>query len=86
MIFAKRSADSDRNGIAALAIVKVLLEIMEKKQVLSRDEIDIILNCAQVEVDNTDIGAQAAEAKQLIGGLLQETDETTRGFQERTAS
>ncbi|MFT5134455.1 MAG: hypothetical protein ACI9SC_002934, partial [Gammaproteobacteria bacterium] len=68
------------NGIAALAILKILLGIMEKKQLLSKEEIDILLNCAEVEVDNTDIGGQVTEAKFLINNLMTVSDDTTRGY------
>ncbi len=80
MIFSKNSPSGGTNGIAALAILKILLEIMQKKQLLSKEEIDIILNCAEVEVDNTDVGGHVAEAKFLINNLMKDSDDTTRGY------
>ncbi|MFT7461200.1 MAG: hypothetical protein ACI909_003897 [Planctomycetota bacterium] len=80
MIFSKNNSSGGTNGIAALAILKILLGIMEKKQLLSKEEIDILLNCAEVEVDNTDIGGQVTEAKFLINNLMKVSDDTTRGY------
>ncbi len=71
------------NGVAALAIVKVLLEILRTKQILSEGEIDIIINSAVVEVDlgdKTDISGRVIEAKQLISNLMKDSDDTTRGY------
>ena len=53
------------DGLAALALIKMLLEILQKKQLLSDEEIDIILNCAEVEVDpdnKTDMSGRIANA------------------------
>ncbi len=79
MNVAKNRSSGSANGVAALAILKVLLEIMQKKKLLSSEEIDIILNCAEVEVDNTDIGGRVTEAKFLIGNLMKDPagDDTT---------
>jgi hypothetical protein len=79
----------DVNGIAALAIVKMLLDVLQKKQVLTHEEIDIILNCAEVEVggeDKTDLGARLSEAKLLISNLMKDSDDTTMGINQRTRS
>ena len=43
MKFATKETGSSANGIACLAIVKMLLEIMQKKSILSEEEIDIIV-------------------------------------------
>ncbi len=80
MIFAKQNNTAGAKGIAALAILKVLLEIMQKKHLLSKDEVDIILNCAEVEVDTTEFGGQISEAKFFISNLMKESDDTTRGY------
>ena len=83
MIIAKNSSAGGSNGVAALAILKVLLGIMQKKKLLSKEEIDIILNCAEVEVDQTDIGGRADEAKFLISNLMKDSDaENTIGYEE----
>jgi hypothetical protein len=77
------------NGIAALAIIKMLLDILQKKQIISEEEIEIILNCAEAEVDSddkTDIGGRVIEAKLLISNLMNESDDTTRGYDGRTRS
>ncbi len=85
-ISANNSAGAS-NGIAALAILKVLLEIMEKKKLLSTEEIDIILNCAEVEVDQTELGGRVAEAKFLIHNLLTDSDaDDTTGIKTETTS
>ena len=86
MIFSKNDSSGDSNGVAALAILKVLLQIMQRKQLFSKEEIDILLNCAEVEVDNTDVGGRIDEAKFLINHLLKESDDTTRGFDGSTSS
>ena len=36
---------------------------MQKKQLFNKEEVDIILNCAEVEADNTDVGSRASEGK-----------------------
>ena len=77
------------NGIAALAIIKMLLDILQKKQIISEEEIEIILNCAEAEVDSddkTDISGRVLEAKLLISNLMNESDDTTRGYDGRTRS
>ena len=80
MIFSISTSGGGTNGVAALAIVKILLQIMETKKLLSKEEIDILLNMAEVEVDHTDVGGRVAEAKFLISNLMKESDDTTRGF------
>jgi len=75
------------NGIAALAIIKMLLDILQKKQILSEEEVDIILNCAEAEVDSdakTDLSERVLEAKLLISNLMKDSDDTTRGYEGRT--
>lgn len=86
MIFTKNGSVDGSNGVAALAILKVLLQIMQTKQLLSKEEIDILLNCAEVEVDNTDMGGQIDEAKFLISNLMKDSDDTTRGYDGSTKS
>ena len=84
MIFSKNSSAGGTNGVAALAVVKILLQIMEKKELISKEEIDILLNMAEVEVDNTDVGGSVTEAKFLINNLMKESDDTTRGYDGRS--
>lgn len=84
MIFSKNSSAGGTNGVAALAVVKILLQIMEKKELISKEEIDILLNMAEVEVDNTDVGGGVTEAKYLINNLMKESDDTTRGYDGRS--
>ena len=57
---------------------------MEKKELISKEEIDILLNMAEVEVDNTDVGGGVTEAKYLINNLMKESDDTTRGYDGRS--
>jgi hypothetical protein len=78
---AVENASPDANGLAALAIIKMLLEILQKKQLLSGEEIDIILNCAEVEVDlddKTDLSGRISEAKLIISNLMKDTEDTTK--------
>ncbi len=84
MIFSKNSSAGGTNGVAALAVVKILLQIMEKKELISKEEIDILLNMAEIEVDNTDVGGGVTEAKYLINNLMKESDDTTRGYDGRS--
>ena len=80
MLFSKNDSSGSSSGMAALAILKVLLEIIQKKQFFSKEEVDIILNCAEVEADNTDVGSSASEARFLIHNLMKQFDDTTRGY------
>ena len=81
MIFAKQHSAGGSSGIAALTILKVLMEIMQKKNLLSSQEIDIILNCAEVEVDGSDLDGQVDEAKLLIRNLFKDNDgDDTTGY------
>ena len=84
MIFSKNSSAGGTNGVAALAVVKILLQIMGKKGLISKEEIDILLNMAEVEVDNTDVGGGVTEAKFLINNLMKGSDDTTRGYDGRS--
>jgi hypothetical protein len=87
MKFLGNSTAGGTNGIAALAIIKMLLEILQKKKLLSKEEIDIILNCAEVEVDNTDLGGRVDEVKFLIGNLMVDLDgDDTTGYNTKTNS
>ena len=84
MKFATNEMTGDANGVACLALVKTLLNIMEKKDLISEDEIDIILNCAVVEVNQADDFQQVVEAKDIIENMLLENDHrvptSPRGF------
>ncbi|MFT5131962.1 MAG: hypothetical protein ACI9SC_000425 [Gammaproteobacteria bacterium] len=70
MKFSTRETADSANGIACLAIVKMLIEIMQKKGILSEEVIEIILNCAAVEVDESDDFDRMIEAKVIIENLL----------------
>ena len=74
MKFAENDPQGSANGIASLAIIKMLIEILQKKEILTHDEIEIILNCAAVEVDNAEGFDRTAEAKVLIENLFQDTE------------
>ena len=74
MKFANIGAGGSANGIACLAIVKMLLDIMQKKELLTEDEIDIILNCAAVEVDDHDDFERIIEAKVVIENMFRDVD------------
>ena len=74
MKFATNESAVDANGVACLALVKTLLNIMEKKDLITDDEIDIILNCAVVEVNQADDYQQVVEAKDIIENMLIEKD------------
>ena len=74
MKFATKELSGDANGVASLALVKTLLNIMEKKDLISEDEIDIILNCAVVEVNQADDFEQVVEAKGIIENMLVDND------------
>jgi hypothetical protein len=82
MKFAKQDKTGSANGIAALAILKMLLDALLKKQLLSREEADIIINCAGIEVATAEVAGNVSEARYLIENLLLVTDEDT----ERTLS
>lgn len=72
----------DINGAAALAILRMLFDTLLQKKILSQDEIEIILNCASVDIDNdntTDVGDRVARIKLLIRNFLQGESEKTLG-------
>ncbi|NKB38386.1 MAG: hypothetical protein GKR93_14685 [Gammaproteobacteria bacterium] len=75
MKFSTKETKATANGIACLAIVKTLLEIMQKKDLLSEEEIDIILSCAIVETNEADEFDEMIEAKGLIENLLTNHDQ-----------
>lgn len=84
MRFTKTTAKGGANGVAALAILKTLLQVMKRKNLLSDEEIDILLQSAEVEVDNTDLAGSTDEAKFLISTLLKDADgDTTTGYNSR---
>ncbi len=74
MKFADKGPEGSANGIASLAIIKMLIEILQKKDILTNDEIDIILSCAAVEVDNAEGFDRIAEAKVIIENLFQDAE------------
>ena len=77
MKFAVNDKTGSANGIAALALVKMLLDALLKKEVLTQEEADIIINCAEIEVSTAEAAGNTAEARALIDNLLKNTDEDT---------
>ena len=75
MKFARRDKAGSANGIAALAIVKMLLDALLRKDLISQEEIDIIMNCAEIEVTNASASGDLDEAKSLIENLFKDPDE-----------
>ena len=75
MKFAHNDKAGSANGIAALALTKMLLDALLKKELLSQEEVDIIMNCAEIEVSNAAASGDLAEAKSLIENLFQDPDE-----------
>ena len=77
MKFARQDKAGSANGIAALAILKMLLDALLKKHILTKQEVDIIINCGGIEVATADAAGNVAEAKALIENLLKNNDEDT---------
>ena len=75
MKFARNDQAGSANGIAALAIVKMLLDALLKKDLISQEEIDIIINCAEIEVTNANASGDLGEAGSLIENLLKDPDD-----------
>jgi hypothetical protein len=75
MRFAKNDKAGSGNGIAALAVLKLLLEALLRKEIITKEEADIIINCAGIEVATVDAAGDLAEAKSLIENLLKPTGE-----------
>ena len=75
MKFARQDAAGSANGIAALAILKMLLDAMLKKELLSQEEVDIIINCAEIEVTNANGRGDLSEAKSLVENLFKDPDD-----------
>ena len=81
MLTGRKKQAGNPSGVAALAVMKVLLDVMKNKKLISDEEIDILLRSAVVEVDNTDLGGIADEAKFLISNLMTDSDgDTTTGY------
>ena len=81
MFISKKAQAGNPSGVAALALMKTLLSVMKQKKLISDEEIDILLKSAAVEVDNTDMGGAADEAKFLITNLMTDMDgDTTTGY------
>ena len=72
-----RESQGRANGVAALAILKMLLDVMNKKDLITEEEIDIILNCAEIDVQNNGDGLPSEEARALIENLLSDEDPVT---------
>jgi len=77
MKFARKDKAGSANGIAALAVLKMLLDALIKKHILTKQEADIIINCASIEVATGDLAGNVAEAKFLIENLLKPIDDDT---------
>lgn len=77
MKFARQDKAGSANGIAALAVLKMLLDALMKKHLLTKQEADIIINCASIEVATADLAGNVAEAKSLIENLLKASDDDT---------
>lgn len=75
MKFARKDQAGSANGIAALAIVKMLLDAMLKKDLISQQEVDIIMNCAEIEVTNASASGDLEEAGSLIENLFKDPDD-----------
>ena len=75
MKFARQDEAGSANGIAALAILKMLLDALLRKELLSQEEVDIIINCAEIEVTNAAASGDLAEAKSLVENLFKDPDE-----------
>ena len=75
MKFAQQDKAGSANGIAAMAILKMLLDALLKKHILTKQEVDIIINCASIEVATAEAAGNVTEAKTLIENLLKNTDE-----------
>lgn len=79
MKFADQDHAGSANGIAALAVLKMLLDALLRKDILTDEEAEIIINCAEIEVTNSNGSGNLGEAKTLIEKLLldDETQEKT---------
>ena len=78
MKFAKQDKAGSANGIAALAILKLLLDALLKKRILTKQEVDIIINCASIEVATAESSDNITEAKVLIEHLLKNDEDTEK--------
>lgn len=78
MKFAKQDKAGSANGIAALAILKLLLDALLKKRILTKQEVDIIINCASIEVATAESSGNITEAKTLIEHLLKNDEDTEK--------
>ena len=74
MQFARTTDVGTANGIASLAVVKMLLTIMQKKDLLSPEEVDIILNCASAEIDDSHEFGEMVEARMILENMFRDPD------------
>ncbi len=82
MKFSEEDIAERINGVAATAILRMLFDTLLQKKILSEEEIEIILNCAVVEVDidnKTDIDGRVAATKSFIKNFMQDDSEKTLG-------
>ena len=75
MKFASNDNSGSANGIASLALLKMLLETMINKKMLNMEELEIILSCAMIEIATNEGSGDQMEAKGLIETLLKNTDD-----------
>lgn len=75
MKFAQNDKAGSANGIASLALLRMLLDVMLSKDFLTKEEVDIIINCAEIEVTNASATGDLDEAKSLIENLFKDPDE-----------
>ena len=79
MNLAKQDKYGSANGIAAMAVLKLLIETMLKKKLLSLEEAEIVISCAMIEVSGSKGSGDLTEARYLIESLLRNEDvETTK--------
>lgn len=75
MKFAREDKAGSANGIASLAILKNLLDALLSKEILTREEVDIIMNCAEIEITNANAAGDLEEARSLIENIFKDPDE-----------
>ena len=82
MKFSEQDIAERINGVAATAILRMLFDTLLQKKILTEEEIEIILNCAVVEMDmdnKTDIDGRVAATKLFIKNFMQDETEKTLG-------
>ena len=72
-----RESPGAANGVAALSILKMLLDVMNKKDLLTDEEVNIILSCAKIDIQSRGKGLPTSAARQLIDNLFDDEDPIT---------